>query len=89
MVCKPCRDLGLTLTSKKWVAVPTRYGVHTRRVLVVEHVSQTRRSSGSAGLSKLRRRLPTENIYGVVTGAPSVMPTWLGTNLLETSSALL
>ena len=46
---------------------------------MVEHVSQTRRSSGSAGLSKLRRRLPTENIYGVVTGAPSVMPTWFGT----------
>jgi hypothetical protein len=46
---------------------------------VVEHVSQTRRSSGSADRRhlKLRRRLPTENIYGVVTGAPSVMPKFM------------
>jgi hypothetical protein len=38
-------------------------------------------SVGSAGLSNYAgdRRLPTENIYGVVTGAPSVTPTWFGT----------
>ena len=42
---------------------------------MVEHVLQTRRSRAQKATPATADR----NIYGVVTGAPSVMPTWFDT----------